>query len=64
MTSLTLTIQPVGSVALAALIFGESPTGLQLLGVVMVLAALLTATNSVQGRRLARRAEMPEPAIE
>ena len=27
LTSLLLTIQPVGSVALAALILGESPTG-------------------------------------
>ncbi len=63
MTSLTLTIQPVGSVALAALIFGESPTGLQLVGVAIVLGALLTATGGVRGRRLARRAEMPEPAI-
>ena len=41
MTSLLLTVQPVGSVALAALIFGESPSPLQLAGVVLVLAALL-----------------------
>ncbi len=45
-TSLLLTVQPIGSVALAALIFGESPTGLQLLGVAMVLAALLAAARS------------------
>jgi drug/metabolite transporter (DMT)-like permease len=44
LTSLILTVQPVGSVALAALIFGESPSALQLLGVAMVLSALLTAT--------------------
>jgi drug/metabolite transporter (DMT)-like permease len=50
LTSLLLTIQPVGSVALAALIFGESPTGLQLLGVALVLAALLTATYRTRGR--------------
>jgi drug/metabolite transporter (DMT)-like permease len=45
-TSLLLTVQPVGSVALAALIFGESPSALQLVGVVMILSALLTATRS------------------
>src|SRR5205085_7723566 len=53
MTSLLLTIQPVGSVALAAVIFGEAPTALQLAGVAMVLAALLTATQALRGRRLA-----------
>ena len=44
MTSLLLTIQPVGAVGLAALIFGESPSALQLAGVALVLAGLLTAT--------------------
>jgi drug/metabolite transporter (DMT)-like permease len=46
LTSVLLTLQPVGSVALAALIFGESPSGLQLVGVAMVLAALLAAGRS------------------
>jgi drug/metabolite transporter (DMT)-like permease len=50
LTSVLLTVQPVGSVALAALIFGESPTGLQLLGVGLVLVALLAAGRS--GRAL------------
>jgi drug/metabolite transporter (DMT)-like permease len=45
LTSLLLTVQPVGSVALAAVIFGESPSLLQLVGVLMVLAALLVATG-------------------
>ncbi len=53
-TSLLLTIQPVGSVALAALILGESPSGLQLLGVALVLGALITATGPGLGRRRAR----------
>lgn len=53
LTSILLTVQPVGSVALAALIFGESPTGLQLIGVALVLGALLTAA----------RARRPSPAI-
>ncbi|HZU61955.1 MAG TPA: DMT family transporter [Solirubrobacteraceae bacterium] len=44
LTSLLLTVQPVGSVALAALILGESPSPLQLGGVALVLGALLVAT--------------------
>jgi drug/metabolite transporter (DMT)-like permease len=46
LTSVLLTVQPVGSVALAALIFGESPSGLQLMGVALVLAALVAAGRS------------------
>lgn len=46
LTSVLLTVQPVGSVALAALIFGESPSGLQLVGVGLVLVALLAAGRS------------------
>ncbi len=45
LTSLLLTIQPVGSVALAALILSESPSALQLVGVALVLSALLVATT-------------------
>jgi drug/metabolite transporter (DMT)-like permease len=48
-TSMLLTVQPVGSVALAALIFGESPSPLQLVGVVLVLAALVAAGRSRTG---------------
>jgi drug/metabolite transporter (DMT)-like permease len=50
MTSLLLTVQPVGSVALAALIFSESPSPLQLAGVALVLAALLVATRPSRAR--------------
>ncbi|MFL5823096.1 MAG: DMT family transporter [Solirubrobacteraceae bacterium] len=50
MTSLLLTVQPVGSVALAALILSESPSPLQLAGVALVLCGLLVATAP---RRLA-----------
>jgi drug/metabolite transporter (DMT)-like permease len=39
-TSLLLMIQPIGSLALGALIFGEAPTPLQLSGVALVLLAL------------------------
>jgi drug/metabolite transporter (DMT)-like permease len=44
LTSLLLTVQPVGSVALGALIFGESPSGLQLAGVVLVLVGLMVVS--------------------
>ncbi len=54
LTSLLLTVQPIGSVLLAALIFGESPTGLQLTGVALILAGLLTATRPER-----RRASVP-----
>ncbi len=58
MMSLTLAITPVGTIALAALILGESPSSLQLLGVVIVLVALLAATSPMGRRRLARRREV------
>jgi drug/metabolite transporter (DMT)-like permease len=48
LTSLLLTVQPLGSMALGALIFAEAPSLLQLGGVSLVLVALLTA-----GRRAA-----------
>jgi len=63
-TSLLLTAQPVGSVALAAAIFGESPSPLQLGGVALVLLGLLTATAPTRFTRFARAGELPEPAIE
>ena len=53
-TSVLLTIQPIGSMVLAAFIFGESPTGLQIGGVLLVLGALVTA-----GR--ARAGPVPDP---
>jgi drug/metabolite transporter (DMT)-like permease len=58
LTSLLLTVQPVGSVALAALILGEAPTTLQLAGVALVLCGLLVATAPrprVASARLSRR---------
>jgi drug/metabolite transporter (DMT)-like permease len=53
MTSLLLTVQPVTSVALAALIFGESPSALQLVGVAIVLAAVVGATRPGRAARAA-----------
>ena len=50
LTSLLLMIQPIGSLILGALIFGESPSVLQLLGVLVVLGAVVFATRrSVSG---------------
>ena len=45
MTSLLLTVQPVGAVILAVIIFGEAPTALQLVGVAAILAGLVIATR-------------------
>jgi drug/metabolite transporter (DMT)-like permease len=45
LTSLLLMIQPIGSLILGAIIFGESPSLLQLLGVIVVLGAVVYATR-------------------
>lgn len=44
LTSLLLTVQPVGSIALAALIFAEAPSALQLAGAALVLLGLVAVT--------------------
>jgi drug/metabolite transporter (DMT)-like permease len=41
LTSLLLTIQPVGSVVLGAILFAEAPSGLQLIGVAAILVGLV-----------------------
>jgi drug/metabolite transporter (DMT)-like permease len=56
MTSILLTVQPIGTMALAALIFAEDPSPLQLGGVLLVLAGLLVASVSRPRRAGARRA--------
>jgi drug/metabolite transporter (DMT)-like permease len=62
MTSVLLTVQPIGSVALAALILGESPSPLQLCGVALILAALLTAGRARSPVTLPEGARIhPEP---
>jgi drug/metabolite transporter (DMT)-like permease len=43
--SLLLTVQPVGSVLLGALLLGEAPSGLQLAGVVLVLAGVVSVAR-------------------
>jgi drug/metabolite transporter (DMT)-like permease len=42
LTSVTLTIQPVGSVILGVILLSEQPSALQLLGVACIVAALLS----------------------
>jgi drug/metabolite transporter (DMT)-like permease len=44
LTSVLLTIQPVGSVLLAMAIFGESPSAAQLAGVAVVLGGVMIAS--------------------
>jgi drug/metabolite transporter (DMT)-like permease len=56
-TSILLTLQPVCSVAFAALIIDESPSPLQLAGAACILAGLVTATI---GRR---SVQVPEPEL-
>jgi drug/metabolite transporter (DMT)-like permease len=68
LTSLLLTVQPLGSVALAALIFAESPSSLQLVGVGLVLLGLLTV-SAPRGRGRLRNGKIrpvsqPAPAGE
>jgi drug/metabolite transporter (DMT)-like permease len=56
LTSVLLLIQPVSSVALAALILGETPSALQIIGVVVILVGVVYATSG-------RRNDRP-PAVE
>ena len=46
LTSLLLTIQPVGSVMLGAALFAEAPSALQLLGVAAILAGLVLVART------------------
>jgi drug/metabolite transporter (DMT)-like permease len=68
MSSLLLTVQPIGTVALAALIFSEDPSALQLGGVLLVVVGLLVASTSrLSGRTLPGRTRPPaseQPAPE
>jgi drug/metabolite transporter (DMT)-like permease len=54
-TSVLLTVQPVGAVFLAVVILGEAPSALQLLGVVLILVGVVAVG-------FARRQSVPEPA--
>jgi drug/metabolite transporter (DMT)-like permease len=50
LTSITLTIQPVGSVILGVILLNEQPTGLQLLGVLCVLSGLIVVAAGARRR--------------
>lgn len=52
LTSVLLTVQPVGSVFLGVLLLGEDPSTLQLFGVALILFGVITST---WGRRKERR---------
>jgi drug/metabolite transporter (DMT)-like permease len=54
MTSMILTIQPIGSVALGAILLGQEPSALQLCGVALILMGLVSV--AVRGREPARAA--------
>jgi drug/metabolite transporter (DMT)-like permease len=57
MTSLTLTIQPIGSVLLGAILLGQDPSVLQLAGVACILAGLLSGALRRPARYAAAAAE-------
>lgn len=54
LTSIVLLLQPVGAVAVAAVVLGESPALVQLVGAALILAGVVVASS--------RRAARPEPA--
>jgi drug/metabolite transporter (DMT)-like permease len=57
MTSLTLTIQPIASVLLGAILLGQDPSALQLAGVVCILAGLVSVALRRPGRYAAAAAK-------
>jgi drug/metabolite transporter (DMT)-like permease len=59
LTSVTLTIQPIGSVILGAVLLGQEPSALQLTGVAAILAGLLTVALRATGARFASRRPVP-----
>ncbi|HTW11418.1 MAG TPA: DMT family transporter [Solirubrobacteraceae bacterium] len=62
-TSLLLMIQPVGSMILGAVIFAESPSSLQLLGVLLVISAVVYATRGPAPAPAVEQAPDPEPPV-
>ena len=61
LTSVILTLQPVGSVLLAMVLLGEAPSAIQLLGAATILVGLLLATLRLPGEP--RREPIAEPEI-
>jgi drug/metabolite transporter (DMT)-like permease len=52
LTSIVLTVQPVGSVLLGIVLLGEDPAPLQLAGVAVIVAGIVVATRRAAGPRL------------
>ena len=61
LTSVILTLQPVGSVMLAMVLLGEAPSAIQLAGAATILVGLLLATLRFRGEP--RRDPIAEPEI-
>jgi drug/metabolite transporter (DMT)-like permease len=61
LTSVLLTLQPVGSVLLAMVLLSESPSAIQLMGAGTILVGLLLATLRFRGEP--RRRPVAEPEI-
>ena len=55
LTSIVLTVQPVGSVVLGIVLLGEQPAPLQLVGVAVIVAGIVVATRRPARPRLANR---------
>lgn len=60
LTSVILTLQPVGSVLLAMLLLGEAPSSVQLLGAGTILVGLVLATMRLPGEPRRQPAAAPE----
>lgn len=56
-TSVTLLLQPVGAMILAAIVLGEDPSGVQIGGAIAILAGVVIATSGHRGRGAGREAE-------
>jgi len=55
MTSIILTVQPIGSVALGAVLLSQEPSALQLAGVALILVGLVSVGTTERAAELARR---------
>jgi drug/metabolite transporter (DMT)-like permease len=64
LTSMILTIQPVGSVLLGIVLFAEAPSPLQLVGAALILSGLVSLTRKRRDRSALARHEDPEEEIE
>jgi hypothetical protein len=60
LTSMLLTVQPVGSVLLGIVLLGEHPSGLQLLGAALILAGLVSLAAGRRASGVARHGDPQE----